>query len=106
MIGSNATISTKRIEAVDGKQSYSETYTLENVEAYIEPINAEAAKNFEENIFLLFTLIIDGVVDILISDLVVDDEGDEYTVKGVKPFKGGDVPSHTEAVIVKKRRIA
>lgn len=107
MNGSNTTISSKRFVTVSGKDTYSESYTLENLEAYIEPINAEAAKNFaDENVFMLHTLIIEDAVDMLISDLVIDADGVEYIVKGVKKYNGGELPSHTEAVLATKRPIA
>jgi hypothetical protein len=106
MIGANTTITSKRIAILDDKESYS-TNVLSSQEAYIEPMSDEAVANYaDENVFALFDFYADGVLDIIISDLIIDLDNNQYTVKGVKKFKGGDVPSHTEAVLVLTRDYA
>ena len=106
MNGSNSLITTQRLETdVEGKDEYSADI-LSSTEAYIEPLNAQAAKNYAEyDMNMLYFMVCDGVVDVLISDRVTDDEDVTYKVIGVQSFKGGEIPSHTEVVMFKKRPI-
>lgn len=106
MNGANTTVTTYRMETVSGKQSYSSTPTITSEEAYIEPLSEQAAANYSgENQHMLFLMVMDGIQDVISSDKVVDGDGFEYIVKGIKPYRGGEIPSHTEAVILKTRQV-
>lgn len=104
MQGSNSTISSYRIEASGGKEQYGTTPILEGVQCYIEPPELDPQSAFnDEATFYDFMLYIDGINDFKISDKIVDDLGDIYLVKAVQNFRGGDVPSHQELKLTKKR---
>jgi hypothetical protein len=99
MLGQNTMISTKRLQTVNGKKTYS-LDVLENVGAYIEPINPEKDTFMNEfSVYHQFNMFLDGIADLKIGDKVIE-EGVEYKVKGVRYMRGGDVPSHTESLIV------
>lgn len=103
MQGANATISSERILTVSGKDSYA-SGPLSSVSAYIEPAEKEPSEFINgESAFYVFMCVVDGSVDVKISDRITDDLGNIYTVKGVQFFRGGDVPSHTEIILIKKR---
>jgi hypothetical protein len=107
MNGANSLITTRRF-ATDGEGK--DTYTddvITSTEVYIEPLNAQAAKNYADyDMNLLFLMVGDGIMDILISDSVTDEDDVNYVVIGVQPYKGGEIPSHTEVVMFKKRTVA
>lgn len=107
MNGANSIVTTRRFETdEEGKDQYTDD-VLSSTEVFIEPLNDQAAKNYAEyDMNLLFLMVGDGILDILISDSVTDDEGTNYVVIGVKPYKGGEIPSHTEVVMFKKRTVA
>lgn len=107
MNGANSLITTQRLESDgEGKDQYGSNI-LSSREAYIEPLSAQAAKNYAEyDMNMLHLMVCDDVVDILISDRVTDDDGVTYKVIGVQSFKGGEIPSHTEVVMFKTRTIA
>lgn len=103
MVGSNTEITTYRIVAQGGKESYSETPHIDGVKAFIEPIQPEPSALWNgESVFELHKCYVDGILDIVVSDRLIDSNGNEYSIKGVQVFRGGDVPSHTELTIVKK----
>lgn len=104
MIGANSTISVFRMQTTSNKDSFGEVANLSGLSAFIEPITAEPSTGFnDESVYLLHKCYIDDKPDIRISDKIIDDLAAEYTVKGVQYFRGGDVPSHTELTVSKKR---
>jgi len=105
MIGANCTVTTYRLE-VDGSghQAYGSA-VISGQDAWIEQLDAEAASFFasDDSVFFVNSMHLDGLPDLKISDKVIDSDGYEYIVRGVQPFRGGDIPDHTEAVIVRVR---
>jgi hypothetical protein len=103
MLGANSVISTKRLVVTNGKEAYPSENILFDEEACIEQMTAEAAAMWSgENALLMHKMFLDEIQEIKTSDLVTDDLGNEYIVKGVQFFRGGDVPSHTEIAMVKE----
>lgn len=107
MNGANSLITTRRFTTdSEGKDQYN-TDVISSTEVYIEPLNAQAAKNYADyDMNLLFLMVGDGIMNILISDSVTDEDDVNYTVVGVQQYKGGEIPSHTETVMFKKRTVA
>lgn len=107
MLGENSTISTKRLFTTAGKEAYGDENILNGVSVYIEQLNAEAAAMYTgEDVFNVYKLFGDGLLDLIIGDQVTDEDAITFVVKGVQSFKGGDVPSHTEAILMKRRQYA
>jgi len=105
MIGANTTITTYRIVR-DGndKEAYSVVPTLSSVSAWVEQLDQEPTEFVSgDSTFYNYRGYVDGILDIKISDKVIDAEGNEYTVKGVQSYNGGDVPDHTEISMTIKR---
>lgn len=98
MIGFNNKISTKRRTTTNGKSTYPSTYTLTNVAVYLEQSAPEVVAMLGDiPAHYAFTMITDGVVDIRIGDLVIDQEANEYKVLGVNRLTGNmDTPNHIE----------
>jgi hypothetical protein len=105
MIGKNNSIKTYRITTdLNLKEIYSSTPTLNGLSVYLEPIELEPSEGFHgEAVYNRFVCFADGNQDIKISDKVIDSEGNVYIVNGTQYFKGGDIPSHTEISLTKKR---
>lgn len=102
-IGSNHTISSKRLIKADGKETYSGPNLLADVQVWIEKMSLEDSQVWTGGSSLALNLMImDGLPDIKRSDKITDEDGVEYFVYGVQPFKGGDVPSHTEVALSSK----
>lgn len=101
MIGSNNVVSTKRKTTTNGKKTYPATYTLEGVQCYIERASAEIAVMYGDiPAFKKYLMICEKVEDIVVGDLVIDSEGNEYTVYADQAFKNNvDVPNHTEVLM-------
>lgn len=103
MLGSNTTISTKRMVDTDGKEAYS-LDVLTNESAYIEQLTGESVALYGgegDNIFMLFRMHLSGQPDVKKSDLVTCDLG-VFVVNGVQHFPGGDISDHTEVILRSK----
>ena len=97
----NTTIQVKRVVTTDGKDTYGSV--ILSLGAYIEPIEPEAHGGFQdESVYLDHKCWVDNIQDIQRSDLITDSDDNEYVVRGVQKFKGGDVPDHTEIIMTKK----
>lgn len=98
MIGFNNLVSTKRRTTTDGKDTYPSTFILQNIAVYLEQASAEKAAMLGDiPAHYLFTMITDGVVDIRVADLVIDQDANRYKVSGVNRLTGNlDVPNHLE----------
>ncbi len=105
MIGANNTISVYRIDRdVNSKEVYGSSAVIAGLSAYIEPVELQPSEGFQgESVFYQFQCFVEGKPDIRISDKIIDSDNNSYTVNGVQYFKGGDVASHTEISITKKR---
>lgn len=99
MIGSNNTISTKRLATVNGKSTYSNN--LSNVACYLEPASGDVAQQARSvHGFILYNLICEGVVDLAMNDRVFDSDGNEYSVYIIQQFQDNiEIDNHTEALL-------
>lgn len=105
MIGANTTITTYRIvRDANDKEAYSASPTLTSVSAWVEQLDQEPTEFVSgDSTYYNFRCYVDGILDVKISDKVIDGDGYEYTVKGVQAYNGGDVPDHTEISMTIKR---
>lgn len=88
---------------VAGKTSYS-IEVLSDVSAYLEINSSEPLTGLDgKNAYYSYLLIIEGEPDILLDDQVIDQNGNQYSVKGITPFKDNtDIPNHTECLLYRK----
>lgn len=104
IVGANSTIDVKRLETASNQESYTSTYHLQNIDCYIQPVDLKTAIILDEiNAFHLYSCIIEGVVDIVIGDKIIDQDSNEYIVSGVKQYQNNiDTGDQTEIQMVKK----
>lgn len=105
MFGQNNSISTKRLATSGGKDTYPGSYNLTSVPCYLERAAAEVAIMFENvPAYEVFSCIMDDTQDIIISDLVVDEQGEEYIVRAISKYDNNpDIPANsTELTMVHK----
>lgn len=103
IIGANNTVTTYRM-AVGSKETYSGTATLSSVPCYIEQVEPQLAVILDDqNAFSTFRAYIEGAVDIIIGDKLVDSQGNTYIASGVQKFENNtDTDDQTEVTMVKK----
>jgi len=101
MIGPNTTVKTqRRADTETDKSSFPVTYILEDIPAYIEPASAELiAMSDIDNALSVFNMLCD-LVDIIRNDKIIDSDGNEYLVEGVRPISD-PIDSHMELLITK-----
>lgn len=94
----NNEIDVKRLTASGSQESYPDSdYQFEDLSCYIEKTDPKIAVVFgDENAFNTYLCIINSIVDIRVSDLVIDRDGNEYRVGGVQKFENPEIDSHTE----------
>ena len=87
MNGSNATINTFRLESTGDKETYPGTPYLIGIDCYIERVDPNVAQMMDErNAFFTYKVFIDEIVDIKVSDKIVDQNGKVYIVHGISEF--------------------
>ena len=86
-----------------GKTSYS-IEVLSDVSAYLEPNGSMPEQGLDgKNAYMSYLGVLDGQPNIKLDDKVIDEDGNEYSVKGITPFKGNtDIDNHTELLLFKK----
>lgn len=104
MLGSNATISTYRLTESGTKKEFSGSATLTGLDVYLEKAQPEVTAFMDEqsalNTFKMWT---DDIFDIVIGDKVVDQDSNNYIVKGVQKYSNNvDVENHMEIIITQK----
>jgi len=104
MMGQNNIISTKRRTTTNGKETYPDAYTIQGEGVYIEQASAEIASSYADiPAYYIYTLITDSILDIKVADLVIDQNGENYSVASVNRLMGNtDVPNHMEVVLKMK----
>lgn len=104
MLGTNASISSKRLTNANNKESYPATFYLSAIECYLEKARPEVAIRWDGvAAYDIFTAYVEGNYDIIISDYVEDDEGVAYVVGEIQVFKNNsDVPDSMEITLFKK----
>jgi len=89
-----------------GKKQFYQTVET-GLSAYIEQVQAEYAPAFNADtayslhrIFIAFERLLDGSIrpDVGAGYRIIDDEGKEYAVEGVQPFKNPEIPDHVEII--------
>lgn len=104
MIGSNNVISTKRLQTAANKETYSGSSNLSGIDCYIERAKPEIALTYEDIPgYKIYSMFIEGNVDIIISDQVTDSQGNVYIVKDVAEYDNNtDTCDMTEVTMYKK----
>ena len=102
MIGSNATVSIKRLQrAIDRKETYVDH--LEDLECYVEQVSPDKAQAIDGSaMFRVYRFIFDAAVDIQENDKIIDESSREYSVKGPQHFDGNtDIENHSEIIALR-----
>jgi len=94
----NNTITVKRWAEVSGESTYTDLTT--GLSCYIEPWEFDTVVNVDwENISDVFVLFSDNT-NIIIWDMIIDKDGNDYKVKGTKLFDDM-LWKHIEATILR-----
>lgn len=103
MLGANNIIKTKRLVKTSGHESYPAEYYLTDIVCYCEnPVTEYVTVEGEQIAFIKFKLHTD-VVDIIETDQITDQQGNDYTVSYVQSFiNNTDTDNHLEIVAYKK----
>ncbi len=93
----NNVINVKRLATAGDKEEYPEEFHLEGIGCYIEQTDPRVAAAFgDENAFKTFLCVICEILDIKISDKIIDQEGVEYRVGGILKLKNPEIDDHIE----------
>lgn len=105
MIGENNTITTYRLATTSGKETYESAATVEDEPCYLVMSSPDIAVMFENvPAYEVFSCYMDDAQDIIISDKVVDDQGNEYIVKKVTKYENNsDLPNDTTELVMFKK---
>lgn len=101
--GANNKISIFRV-ILGAKETYSDTPTVSDVDCYLEQLDPQVAAILDDqNAFQTFKAYIDGIIDVEISDKIIDADSITYIASGVQKFQNNiDTPNQTEIIMVKK----
>jgi len=104
IVGANSTISTYRLTAPEAnKEEYNSTANLSDIGCYIEPASLDLQDISDNaNAYSVHNCYIKGVVDIIRSDKIIDQDGNEYIVQQEQKFENNiDTDNQTELLLVK-----
>lgn len=107
LLGSNSTISVKRLQNVSDKYDYPTGDIYTDIPAYIERLDPNVAAILDSPaVFETYNCFIPEGFDVRIKDQVTDNRGNIYNVRGVSVFEDnteiGSMSNHTELIIVKQ----
>jgi len=99
----NNKISVKRLITTGSKEAYASIYTYENIDCYIEKQDPKVAIMYgDENAFNTFLCVINQILDIRKSDLIIDQNSNQYRVSGFQKFDNPEIESHIELIMQQK----
>lgn len=104
MLGQNNVVTTYRLLSNNQKETYGGTAILTSIDCYLEHASDKVAVMFDGiPAYEVYSLFIEGNQDIIISDKVVDTQGNTYVVKGIKEYDNNmDTCDMTEIVLYRK----
>lgn len=104
MIGANETVDTqRRVESPTGKENWDASNILTGQKVYLEQLSPDMAVSLDGQFtYDMYRIFFDGAVDLEEGDRITDSQSRTFTVRGVQPFTNGEIPDHTEAIIMLK----